>query len=181
MYYNPPKFAAMEKRKDQDPKENMKKDQSSQEEQPFVNPIDKDKIPENPSTLPYAHSVGGAVIKPTKQGVIRGRAQSAMEEQTGQQLNQIKKQIDLLAQQAQEIQDRKDLAALIYDASIGFKPEINHIYHLYEKEDGGTVLSMIGPDEWVKPRYERFLYTVRLLADHTWKIVEDEEEPGENI
>lgn len=137
----------------------------------FVNPIDKDKITENPSTLPYAHTVGGAVIKPTKQGVIRSRALSAMEEQTDMQLDQIKQQIDLLAKQAKAIQDRKDLAAIIYGAKIGFKPEINHIYHLYENKDNEAVLSMIGPDEWTKPKFERFLYSVKLLADHTWEIV----------
>lgn len=142
------------------------------EQKEFVNPIDKDKITENPSTLPYAHTVGGAVIKPTKQGMIRSRALNAMEEQTDMQLAQIKEQIDLLAQQAQAIQDRKDLAALIYSAKIGFKPEINHIYHLYEQEDESTVLSMIGPDEWAKPKFKKFLFTVKLLADHTWEILE---------
>lgn len=138
----------------------------------FVNPIDPDKITENPSTLPYAHTVGGAVIKPTKQGVIRSRSLNAMEEQTDMQLTQIKEQIDLLARQAQAIQDRKELAARIYSAKIQFKPEINHIYHLYLDQEEEHVLSMIGPDEWRKPKFKQFLYTVKLLADHTWDIIE---------
>lgn len=137
----------------------------------FVNPIDPEKITENPSTLPYAHTVGGAVIKPTKQGVIRSRALNAMEEQTDMQLSQIKEQIDLLARQAKEIQDRKELAARIYAAKISFKPEINHVYHLYLNQDDAHVLSMIGPDEWAKPKFKSFLYTVKLLADHTWEIL----------
>jgi hypothetical protein len=33
----------------------------------FVNPIDKDKVAENPGLLPYAHSVGGPPIKPEDQ------------------------------------------------------------------------------------------------------------------
>lgn len=140
-------------------------------EKDFINPIDPDKITENPSTLPYAHTVGGAVIKPTKQGLIRSRSLSAMEEQTDMQLSQIKEQIDLLAQQAQKIQERKDLAARIYAAKINFKPEINHIYHLYLNEDDEHVLSMIAPDEWAKPKFKEFLYTVKLLADHTWEVV----------
>jgi hypothetical protein len=149
----------------------MEKDKDAQtNEEFFENPIDPEKITENPGTLPYAHTVSGPVIKPTKKGVIKGRAQSAMQEQTDQQLSQIKKQIDLLAEQAHEIQERKSLAAIIYAADINFKPEINHQYHLYEKDDGKHVLSLIGPDEWVKPRYAKFLYTVRLLADHTWEI-----------
>lgn len=137
----------------------------------FVNPIDKDKITENPSTLPYAHTVGGAVIKPNKEGVIRSRALNAMEEQTDMQLSQIKEQIDLLAKQAQEIQDRKELAAQIYQAKMGFKPEINHIYHLYINHEDQYILSMIGPKEWQKPKFKEFINSVQLLADHTWKII----------
>lgn len=146
------------------------------EKEDFINPIDPDKITENPSTLPYAHTVGGAVIKPTKQGVIRSRALNAMEEQTDMQLSQIKEQIDLLAKQAKAIQDRKELAALIYGAQIQFKPEINHIYHLYQNKEGQQVLSMIGPEEWAKPKFEKFLYTVKLLADHTWEVLAKGEE-----
>lgn len=152
----------------------QKKEQSAKDpggKELFSNPIDPDKITENPSTLPYAHTVGGAVIKPTKQEVIRSKALSAMQEQTDQQLAQIKKQIDLLAEQAQAIQDRKALAQIIYAAKIGFKPEIGHCYHLYLNEEEEYVLSMIGPDEWTKPKFQSFVASVRLMADHTWEII----------
>lgn len=140
----------------------------------FVNPIDEDKITENPGTLPYAHSVGGAIIKPTKEGVIRSKSLVAMEQQTDMQLQQIKEQIDLLAKQARIIQERKDISEKIYASYMGFKPEINHVYHLYEKEDGRHVLSMIAKDEWgKKPKYEKHLRSVRLLADLTWAIEPD--------
>lgn len=142
----------------------------------FINPIDKDKITENPSTLPYAHTVGSAVVKPTKQGVIRSKALSAMEQQTDMQLEQIRKQIELLADQAREIKDRKDLSEMIYAARIGFKPEINHVYHLYQNDEGDYVLSMIGPNEWgAKPKFANFINSVRLLADHTWAIEDAED------
>ncbi|MEQ9262713.1 MAG: DUF2452 domain-containing protein [Owenweeksia sp.] len=150
----------------------MSGSQKKQEEkEPFVNPIDKDKITENPGTLPYAHTVGSSVIKPTKQGVIRSKSLNSMEQQTDMQLNQIREQIDLLARQAKAIQERKEISAQIYEAHIHFKPEINHVYHLYESEDGKMTLSMIAPDEWGrKPKYKRFIKSVRLLADHTWGI-----------
>ncbi len=143
------------------------------EEKDFINPIDKDKITENPGTLPYAHTVGSAQVKPTHQGMIKSKALSAMEEQTDIQLRQIKEQIDLLARQAKEIQQRKELSVMIYQAKISFKPEINHVYHLYDKGNEDFVLSMIGPDEWNgSSKYEKFIYTVKLLADHTWQIEE---------
>lgn len=137
------------------------------------NPIDPDKITENPGTLPYAHTLGSAVIKPTRQGVIRSKSLAAMEQQTDMQLQQIKEQIELLADQAQKIKARKELSEIIYAARIHFKPEINHVYHLYQNTGDEFVLSMIGPDEWgAKPKFEKYLYSVRLLADHTWGIEE---------
>ena len=56
-----------------------------------------------------------------------------MEQQTNMQLNQIRKQIDLLAQQAQAIQKRVEVSTIIYSAEIGFKPLIAHTYHLYQR------------------------------------------------
>lgn len=136
------------------------------------NPINKDKITESPSNLPYAHTVGGAKITVPDLNRNRSRALEAMDHQTDQQLNQIREQIELLAEQAEKIQRRKELSEIIYAAQIGFKPEINHIYHLYEKEDGTHVLSMIGPDEWPNGmKYTSHLYTLKLLADHTWDIL----------
>ena len=39
------------------------------------------------SVLPYASSLTGVAIRPTKEGVIKHKALSAMEEQTNMQLN----------------------------------------------------------------------------------------------
>jgi hypothetical protein len=140
----------------------------------FINPIDKDKIAENPHLLPYAHTVGGAVIKPIDKGRVKGLALSAMYEQTDVQLDQIRKQVELLAQQAQSIHDRVRISEDIYQAEMGFKPLISHTYHLYKKKDGTNVLSMVAPGEWgTKPPYE-FTASVRLLSDHTWDIISDE-------
>lgn len=95
------------------------------------------------SVMPYSASVSGAVIKATEEGVIRHKALTAMEEQTNMQLDQIRKQIELLAIQAQEIQMRKELSMIIYGAKISFVPVIGHTYYLYEKKDASHVLSLI--------------------------------------
>jgi len=136
------------------------------------NPIDKDKIAENPHLLPYAHTVGGAVIKPIDRGRVKGLALKAMYKQTDLQLDQIKEQINLLAIQANRIQDRVIVSEQIYNAQCGFKPIIGETYFLYTKSDGGHVLSMVGPKEWgTKGPYD-YQATVNLLADHTWDILE---------
>lgn len=122
------------------------------------------------SVLPYSASVAGAVVRPTEEGVIRHKALKAMEEQTNMQLDQIRKQIELLALQAQEIHKRKELSMLIYHAKLSFKPDIGQVYYLYQKEDGGHMISLISPKEWGDSMpYKQFVAAVQLLADHTWK------------
>ena len=141
------------------------------EDEGFVNPIDKDKVTDIPSILPYAHTVGGAVIKPIDKGRVKGLAVSAMYEQTEMQLDQIRQQINLLAEQANHIKNRVKISEDIYNADMNFKPLIGHIYHLYLNKNQRNVLSMIGPNEWGKSKPYKFVATVKLLADHTWDIL----------
>lgn len=139
----------------------------------FVNPIDPDKITENPHSLEYAHHPGSAIVKPEDQGKLKGRAVSAMEFQTDMQLGQIYEQMQLLAAQAKKLQDRKSISEKIYLAEMRFEPLINHIYHLYKKQDSTFLLSLIAPQDWGRSKKTfDFVATVRLLADHTWDILE---------
>jgi len=139
----------------------------------FINPIDPDKITENPHSLEYPHHAGSALVKPEDQGKIMGRAMSAMEHQTDMQLNQIYEQMQLLAEQAKKLNDRKAISEFVYMAEMRFEPLINHIYHLYTKENGAYLLSLIGPNQWGRSKNTfNYVATVRLLADHTWDIIE---------
>lgn len=122
------------------------------------------------SVLPYSASVAGAVIKPNEEGVIKHKALTAMEEQTNMQLDQIRKQIELLALQAHEIQKRKEISLMIYNARLSFKPNIGQVYYLYEKQDDSFMLSLVSPKEWgPHGPFKKFVAAVQLLADHTWK------------
>lgn len=139
----------------------------------FINPIDPDKITENPHSLEYPHHAGSALVKPEDQGKIKGRALSAMEHQTDMQLGQIYEQMQLLAEQAKKLNDRKSISEFIYMAEMRFEPLINHVYHLYTKENGVYLLSLIAPNQWGRSKNNfTFIATVRLLADHTWDILE---------
>ena len=86
------------------------------EEQAFVNPIDKDKIAENPGLLPYAHTAGGAVIRPDDLGRVRGNAMTAMYDQTDRQMEQLRRQMETLVNQAQSLQQRMEISELIYQS-----------------------------------------------------------------
>ncbi len=133
----------------------------------------RDKITTTPSTLPYAHNVGSAVIKPVDKGKIKGLAVSAMHEQSQMQLDKVYEQVKVLIKQAEEIKHRVDISERIYQAEIKFKPTIGHTYHLYQKNDSSEVLSFISPKEWGDSMpFEKHLATVKLLSDHTWHIEE---------
>jgi ribosomal protein S15P/S13E len=138
----------------------------------FFNPIDKDKTTETPHLLPYAHHVGSAIIKPLDKGRTKGNAMTAMYQQTGNQLTQIKEQVETLIKQAQAIHDRIEISEKIYKADMGFKPTVNQIYHLYERQNGDWVLSLVSPTEWGSRIPYHFIATVQMLADSTWDILE---------
>ena len=133
-------------------------------EDPFLNPINPDKVAENPGLLPYAHTAGGAVIKPDDMGKVKGRSVLAMRQQTDRQMNQLYEQMEVLARQAKLLADRKEISERIYDAAMGFEPIISETYYLYEKEDGSDLMSLVAPEEWGRSfKYSRYLAKVKLI------------------
>jgi hypothetical protein len=136
----------------------------------------KEKTAETPGLLPYAHTAGGAIIKPEDTGKIKGRAVSAMHEQTDMQMAQLYKQMELLAAQAKAIQKRVEVSERIYLAKMPFEPLIGHTYFLYRRDSGEDLLSLVAPTDWgrSKPKLE-FVAKIKLLADHTWEILEEVE------
>jgi hypothetical protein len=145
------------------------------ENKEFNNPIDKDKVAENPHLLPYSHTVGGFVIKPIDKGKVKGLSVESMYKQTSKQLDQIREQMELLVKQGMKIQERIRVSEMIYESEIGFKPLIGHYYYLYSKKNGKNVLSLVGNNEWgVNGHpYDKFVAKVELLPDHTWDIIDD--------
>lgn len=136
------------------------------------NPIDKDKVTEEPGTLTYPHHAGSALVKPEDVGKIHSRALSAMHEQTGRQLAQLQRQAALLAEEAGRLQRRVEISEKIYTAVISFEPFIGHTYHLYLKNQ--YRLMMISDEEWgrKRPAELEYICAVTLLSDHTWQVRE---------
>ncbi len=132
------------------------------------NPIDKDKITETPHTLPYAHTVGSAVIRPIDKKGIIGSSLATVEEQAEMQLNEIREQLELLLKQAKNIKERVAFSQQVYEADINFVPVVGEIYHMYEKQDGFYIISMVAPYEWKNIPYKSFVGSIKLLADRTW-------------
>jgi hypothetical protein len=54
---------------------------------------------------------------------------------------------------------------------MNFGPIIGKIYHLYRRDNGKDVMSMISPSEWGRKAPYEFIATIKLLADHTWDVL----------
>ena len=150
-------------------KENTTQSSANQD---FVNPIDIKKVAENPGLLPYAHTAGGAIIKPMDKGRTRGIAMKAMYQQTDRQMNQLRRQMETLMAQAKALEERVVLSEKIYQAETGFKPVVGYDYFLYQKENGKYLISMVSPEEWGAKAPYTYVAEIRLLADHTWDILD---------
>ncbi|MEI6020355.1 MAG: DUF2452 domain-containing protein [Bacteroidota bacterium] len=138
----------------------------------MINPIDKDKVAEQPGLISYPHHLGSIVVKPEDTGKLKSRALSAMYEQTHSQLQQIQLQVELMLAQANDIKSRIAISEKIYHAKLSFEPFAGKTYHLYRRENE-FVLMMISPDEWGRSKKDtlEFIDSVKLLSDHTWEIV----------
>jgi hypothetical protein len=142
-------------------------------------PTGDEKIAQNPGLMEYAHTVGGAIIRPEDMGKVKSRSLVAMRQQTDIQLTQLYKQMELLAEQAKLIGRRVEISERIYSAQMSFEPIIGETYYLYEKADGDDTLSLIGPQEWGRKKpFQSFIAKVNMLADHTWEV---EFEPRSSI
>ena len=124
------------------------------------------------SQAPYAITVSSPKIEPIDKRLLKANAHEAMQHQAQQQIDMLRKQAALLIQQAKDIEKRLEVSHSIYQANINFEPVVGGVYHLYQKEDGTQVLSMVAPYEWGKTMpFTEFLNTVRLLADKTWDVL----------
>jgi len=133
----------------------------------------KEKTTDTPGLLPYAHTAGGAVIKPEDLGKIRGKSVLAMHQQTDNQMQQLYDQMDTLVKQAESLKARRIVSEKIYQADVPFEPIIGHIYYLYQRNETSEVLSMIAPHEWGRTKkFKKYIAKVYLLADHTWDVIE---------
>ncbi|MCC7298113.1 MAG: DUF2452 domain-containing protein [Bacteroidia bacterium] len=121
---------------------------------------------------PYALTVSSPKIEPIDKRLLKAHAHEAMQHQAQQQINMLRKQAELLIKQARDIEERLAISHNIYKAEINFEPIVGGMYHLYQKDDGTQVLSMVAPYEWGKNcPLGMFLNTVRLLADKTWDVL----------
>lgn len=128
------------------------------------------------SLAPLPLHVGSAPIKPLDKGKLKATAHEAMRHHADQQIAMLRKQAEVLMQQAKAIEERVEISYQIYEAEMRFVPQVGLIYYLYEHNDVRK-LSLISPTEWGRSKtFDRYIASVRLLADKTWEIIDKAED-----
>lgn len=170
--------------KKKDPTKTVKGASSTQRgEEIDVDNIDlermKSLVSDSPSTSEYAVEKGGVAFAPTQEGAIKSRAFKVMDEQIGMQMDNIMEQIRVLARQAEDLKDRRQISEMIYRAKMSFEPLVGDVYYLYDTPKG-KVLSLLSPADFGTKKLAENGYTffakAKLLADCTWEILEKAQE-----
>ena len=108
--------------------------------------------------------------------MVKANAYEAMQQHAQQQISMLRRQADLILAQAREIEERVEISRRIYEANFRFVPDVGQVYHLFTKS-GKDILTMVGPDEWGdKMPYDKFIASLRLLADKSWEIIRRNED-----
>lgn len=135
-----------------------------------------------PAFSPIPLSVSSPAIKPEDRNLIKAQAVEAMHLKAQQQIDLLKRQAALIMEQAKELEDRVLISKQIYEATMRFSPTMGMTYHLYKRNDGEVILSLVSPAEWGQRfPFKLFVATVKLLADHTWDILQKGEVEAEEV
>jgi len=137
-----------------------------------IDPLKKDALYQGPDKFsPIPLSVSSPKIQPVDKRLVKATAFETMQYQANQQIMMLKKQADLLIDQARLIEERLIISQRIYEADLNFEPVIGTVYHVYEKDEK-TVLSLVSPDEWGrKMPFTRHVCSAKLLGDKSWELL----------
>ncbi|MEC7455998.1 MAG: hypothetical protein VX722_05220 [Pseudomonadota bacterium] len=111
----------------------------------------------NNSLLPYGTSSSAPAIKLPDLKLFHSERGSIAR-------NYFENAAELLNKEFNELKELSELNDIVYGASYNFVPRVGQKYHLYQKEDGSYLLSMI--ENW---KTYKFLASVTYTADSVWK------------
>lgn len=129
----------------------------------------KDKIPDNvvfnpetqkydASIKPYATSVGAPVITTTDTVSWKNRSINRVNHKVNAKYLELKAEYE-------KMMEEFEFNNLIFNSKFNFEPIIGDVYHLYERENGETFLSIIAPHECSFKSVGSFY----LNADQIWE------------
>ena len=82
--------------------------------------------------------------------------------------NYFENAVELLNKEFQSLRDLTELNDLVYNSTYNFVPRVGQTYHLYKKNDGRHILSMI--DNWNAFQH---VASVVFTADSVWTHVDE--------
>ena len=110
--------------------------------------------------LPYGVSTLDPVIEITDTSLVKGKIKLNVEKRIVARLAELEREYNLMV-------DLFDINKTVLKSEFSFEPKQNQIYHLYEREDGSSFLSLIEPRQWDK----YLLVSVRLSSDGIWEDI----------
>lgn len=105
--------------------------------------IDEDKVTETPSTLPYPHHVGSALIKPENTSGFVSRGINKVNREMVDRVQKLKEEYE-------KILEELKWNEIVYKSEINFEPLVGDVYYLYKGKNGNNFLSIIEPEDWDK-------------------------------
>ena len=121
---------------------------------------------ENKGIIPYGDNRSAPSFKDTEKQISVWKDQKH---------NSSNKYFDTKLQELQEeyskLAEEYKLNEMVYNAQCRFGPVIGEVYHLYQREDESTFLSMIGPNDWLSIKPDKFIGSFRLTSNDKWEKV----------
>lgn len=111
---------------------------------------------------PYATSVGAPVITATDSTAWKNRSINKVNHKINATYLQLKAEYEKMIK---EFEDN----TLIFNSEFTFEPVIGEVYHLYQRKEGNSFLSLIAPDQCNFNHIGSFYLNV----DQTWEKVNE--------
>ncbi len=131
-------------------------------------------------TAPYPVSRLGASVDLVDLAQQISSADSHINTRVSAKLQVIAEQIRLLQQEAQAALEDAQRDQALHRAQCNFKRIPGRIYHLYERMDGSTYFSMLGPKDWGGKPPHQFAGSFRLENDMSWTAEADLDQPDDS-
>ena len=121
---------------------------------------------DNKSIIPYGDNRSAPSFKDTDKQVSLWKDQkhNSSNRYFDTKLKELQEEYDKLSEEYQ-------LNEMVYNAQCRFGPVIGEVYHLYQREDESTFLSMISPNDWLSIKPDKFIGSFKLTSNDKWEKV----------
>lgn len=121
---------------------------------------------DNKSIIPYGDNRSAPSFKDTDKQVSLWKDQkhNSSNRYFDTKLKELQEEYDKLSKEYQ-------LNEMVYNAQCRFGPVIGEVYHLYQREDESTFLSMISPNDWLSIKPDKFIGSFKLTSNDKWEKV----------